>query len=40
MEKDDFVVVFYRNLREQWVEEQKNKNFKFQNIKMMFWMMF
>ena len=28
MEKDDFVVVFYRNLREQWVEEQKNKNFK------------
>ena len=27
-EKDDFVVVFYRNLREQWVEEQKNKNFK------------
>lgn len=28
MEKDDFVVVFYRNLREQWAEEQKNKNFK------------
>lgn len=27
-EKDDFVVVFYRNLREQWAEEQKNKDFK------------
>ena len=27
-EKDDFVVVFYRNLREQWAEEQKNKDFE------------
>ena len=27
-EKDDFVVVFYRNLREQWAEEQNNKDHK------------
>ena len=27
-EKDDFVVVFYRNLREQWAEKQKNKDSK------------
>ncbi len=27
-EKDDFVVVFYRNLRETWEEEQKKKNAK------------
>ena len=25
-EKDDFVVVFYRNLRETWKDEQNNKN--------------